>query len=306
MFDWTFLLLQHENRMREGVTTCRGTMREDRQETEQQVNRDRPEDISRRPDGPNRPLGWVSSHLKKRGWLALALVVALTAGIGAIWFATHRERKVTQVLARPTPTVTADSTPRPTMAPPDPTPTLVPTATPSTSGDAETAFNRGYAAYANREDEYSISDYTEAIRLKPDYADAYNNRGLVYDHANEYARAIKDYTEAIRLNPNDARYRNNRGFAYDDNKEYQKAIDDYSEAIRLDPEYSLAYLNRGVSYFHLGAYDRAIDDYTVAIQRQPRNAEAYYNRGLAYKNQGKPDRAKDDFAQADRLRRSGQ
>src|SRR5450432_2074312 len=117
-------------------------MREDRQETEQQVNRDRKEDISRRPDGPNRPLGWVSSHLKKRGWPSLGLAVALMAGIGAIWFATHRERKVALVLARPTPTVTADSTPRPTMAPADPAPTLVPTSTPSTSGDAETAFNR--------------------------------------------------------------------------------------------------------------------------------------------------------------------
>ena len=26
----------------------------------------------------------------------------------------------------------------------------------------------------------AIEDYNKAIRLKPDYADAYNNRGIVY------------------------------------------------------------------------------------------------------------------------------
>ena len=85
--------------------------------------------------------------------------------------------------------------------------------------EAETAFTSGYASYAKMEYQKSISEYTEAIRLKPDYADAYNNRGLAYDHNNEYDKAIGDYSAAIRLDPNDARYYNNRGFAYDDNKE---------------------------------------------------------------------------------------
>jgi len=40
--------------------------------------------------------------------------------------------------------------------------------------------NRG-VAYANlNQYEKAISDYTEAIRLKPDYAEAYQNRGIAY------------------------------------------------------------------------------------------------------------------------------
>ena len=46
----------------------------------------------------------------------------------------------------------------------------------------------------------AIGDFTEAIRLNPNYAEVYNNRGSAYANENEYDNAIRDYTEAIRLN----------------------------------------------------------------------------------------------------------
>ncbi len=45
---------------------------------------------------------------------------------------------------------------------------------------AEEYFRRGYARYDQRDFSGAIADYTEAIRLNPEYAAAYNNRGLVY------------------------------------------------------------------------------------------------------------------------------
>ena len=47
----------------------------------------------------------------------------------------------------------------------------------------------------------AIEDYDEAIRLNPQYADAYNTRGDAYRRDGQYERAIQDYDEAIRLNP---------------------------------------------------------------------------------------------------------
>jgi tetratricopeptide (TPR) repeat protein len=42
----------------------------------------------------------------------------------------------------------------------------------------------------------AITDCTEAIRLNPKLAEAFNNRGLAYDYKGDHDRAIADYTEA--------------------------------------------------------------------------------------------------------------
>jgi len=43
---------------------------------------------------------------------------------------------------------------------------------------------------------------------------AYNNRGNAYTAKGEYERAVQDYDQSIKLNPNYARAFNNRGVAY--------------------------------------------------------------------------------------------
>src|SRR5262245_37842592 len=75
---------------------------------------------------------------------------------------------------------------------------------------AQEWFERGYKANDPNE---KIHCYNEAIRLKPDYASAYNNRGVVRHDKGDLDAALKDYTEAIRLEPDhpDAYY--NRGNA---------------------------------------------------------------------------------------------
>lgn len=47
----------------------------------------------------------------------------------------------------------------------------------------------------------AISAYDMTLRLKPDYAEAYYNRGTAKTLIGEYETAIADFDEAIRLNP---------------------------------------------------------------------------------------------------------
>ncbi len=47
--------------------------------------------------------------------------------------------------------------------------------------------------------EGALQDYNEAIRLKPDYADAFYNRGLARSAKGDAEGALQDHNEAIRL-----------------------------------------------------------------------------------------------------------
>jgi Flp pilus assembly protein TadD len=223
----------------------------------------------------------------KTKWL-LAAVLALIAGTGVLWFSGHKERAV--ALSTPTPI--------PILTP-------IPTPTPTVEDGANAAFKRGNAAFDKKDYDKAISEYTEAIRLKPDDADFYNNRGLAFRKKSQYDKAISDYTEAIRLKPDDAEAYVNRGYTYDDEKEYDKAISDYTEAIRLKADGAETYNNRGFTSYHKKDYDKAISDYTEAIRLDPNYVIAYSNRGNAYERQGKLDEAKADLAKAAELLKTG-
>ena len=86
---------------------------------------------------------------------------------------------------------------------------------------------------------------TEAIKLDPKYATAYNNRGLAYSDLGQIPRAIQDFDQAIKLDPKDAEAYYNRGLAYLRLGQYARAIQDFDHAIRLDPKFAQAYNNRG-------------------------------------------------------------
>jgi tetratricopeptide (TPR) repeat protein len=164
-------------------------------------------------------------------------------------------------------------------------------------------------AYANRGDAYrlkgdlerAIADFGEALRLNPSNPLAYINQGIAYRLKGDYDRAVADYTEALRLDPNNALAYNNRGNAYADKGEHDKAIADYSEALRLDPQYTWAYHNRGNAYADKGEPDNAIADFTRALRLEPSNAVAHTNRGDAYRLKGELDRAIADYTEALRL-----
>jgi tetratricopeptide (TPR) repeat protein len=131
--------------------------------------------------------------------------------------------------------------------------------------DAIAAYNRGCAHHKNKEYYEAISEYTEAIRLEPDYADAYTNRGN----------------------------------AYLENKDSDKAITDYTDVIRLKPDDPRAYFIRGLAHYFKNDYDKAISDYTEAIRLKPNDVWFYRSRGDTYEAQGKLDKAKADFAIVD-------
>ena len=85
----------------------------------------------------------------------------------------------------------------------------------------------------------AIEDYTQAIRINPNDADAYFYRGYYYAELGNHNQAIEDYSQAIRISPNNANAYNNRGFAYENLNNFVRARADYETALRLDPNNTL-------------------------------------------------------------------
>jgi len=151
---------------------------------------------------------------------------------------------------------------------------------------AEQFFERAFWHVEEGRYEQGVVEYTEAIRLKPDYVEAYNNRGAAHGYQNDPKSAIADYTEALRLQPDYAEVYNNRGIAHSHRGHYDAAIADYTEAIRRKPDFPEAYNNRGTSYDHQKKYAQAIADYEAALRIDPSFKLAQQN--LAIVRQKKP------------------
>src|SRR5262245_51729587 len=93
-------------------------------------------------------------------------------------------------------------------------------------------------------------------KSREDLAIAYANRAIAYayrfGHRPDYDRALADFDKAIQLKPDYADAYNNRGEAYLDKGDKERAFADFDKAIQLKPDYADAYNNRGKAYFYKG------------------------------------------------------
>ena len=163
---------------------------------------------------------------------------------------------------------------------------------------AYTEFFIGLSSQDKGKYEEAIKHYDEAIRIYPQDADAYNNRGNAKLALGLHHDAIADCNRAIHINPQHAAAYYNRGTAKLALGLHHDAIADCDRAIHINPQYAAAYYNRGTAKGVLDRYEEAIADFNEAICINPQYAEAYNNRGRAYKAIERYERARADFQRA--------
>jgi len=175
------------------------------------------------------------------------------------------------------------------------------TSLPHVADSALAALNRGKDLFTEGKYDEAIREFTDAIRLDPNFSDAYSYRARLYTAKEDIDRALADSNTAIKLYPNNAIAYYARGNAYIFKRKRDLAIADYNQAIKLDPNYALAYINRSVMYSDDDDNDRAIADATKAISIEPSNAVFYAYRGYMYNHKDDYDRAIADANQAIKL-----
>lgn len=136
-------------------------------------------------------------------------------------------------------------------------------------------YQRGILHYDNGDQTMAIRDFSEAIRLKSDFAEAYHDRGLCHFELDRPDSALADFNQAITLNEKFVEAYYNRAILYESLNLIDRAMNDYNRCIQNEPNFAAAYYNRGV---HLFRRDRkkACDDFKKAAELGDKDAENAY------------------------------
>lgn len=127
---------------------------------------------------------------------------------------------------------------------------------------------------------HAILAYDMALMGDPRNHVLYNKRGVAKANIKDYLGAFADYTEAIRLKPDFYSAYINRGNIRSYIKDYPGALEDYTRAIRIAPFESVGYENRSELYSMLGMRQESLQDKAVAIHLQKMKAPAPIHQGL--------------------------
>ncbi len=130
-----------------------------------------------------------------------------------------------------------------------------------------------------------INAAKEALRLKPDYAEAYNNIGCAYNALDQFEKANEALKMALAAAPGYQLAKNNlrlsemhkhtsddiisakpytaedylsQSLTYFNQKQYELCIAACVSALMIKPDYDLAYNNLCIAYVKLGRWDNAI------------------------------------------------
>lgn len=124
------------------------------------------------------------------------------------------------------------------------------------------------------------------------------NLGLEKARQGDLAGAIKEFSRALKVNPQfiDAYYK--RAVTRFDFGDLQGAIEDYNEVLQMHPDNINAYCGRGLTNLALGNIEAAIEDATQATRINPNHASAYSLRGTACQRLGNVQAAIANFKKA--------
>ena len=166
---------------------------------------------------------------------------------------------------------------------------------------AEAHNNLGVVFKENSQLDAAVNSYKNAINIKPDYAEAHNNLGNILRELGELNDSVKSFNNALKLKPHFPIFHNNLGNTLKDLGKLNDSIQSYQSALDNDPDYPDAHNNMGIVLYELGQLDDAIISYNKALSIDPNYAEAHNNLGTVYKEQRQFDRAIKFFEEALRI-----
>uniref|UniRef100_F7B7F4 Tetratricopeptide repeat domain 6 n=1 Tax=Ornithorhynchus anatinus TaxID=9258 RepID=F7B7F4_ORNAN len=140
----------------------------------------------------------------------------------------------------------------------------------------------------------TVSTFSKAVKLNPEYAEAFYQRGLCRLHLQKDS-CVQDFNRAITIDSQHFQAYLSRAAFYGMKGRYSKAILNCNEAIRIYPESMRAFLYRGVLKYYNKTYKLAVEDLTKTINLDKNCFIAFYNRALCFHKMKEFQKALIDF-----------
>lgn len=191
--------------------------------------------------------------------------------------------------------------------------------------EAAEFFERANYHFKKREYEKAYQFYSEAIEKVPDFADAYNNRGIILEKQGNIEGAIREYQEAVDLDDSFSKAKINLALAkvqfgetegigkllksieqeYRDSSQFHDAMGQYllanfksedavvslQKAIALGGENAQLLTNLGYAYYTLKDYEQAKTNLSKVLVTNPDFEFALNNLSATYAQQNDWEKA---------------
>ena len=160
---------------------------------------------------------------------------------------------------------------------------------------AEAYNNLGIIFGEFKEFEKAEVSYKKAIEIKPNYAKAYSNLGIILNRLGRIDEAEKNCKKAIELGPELAEAHNNLANVLKKSRRFEEAEFSYRKAIELKPHYTEAFNNLGAVLFELEKFNEAEVNYRKALKLKPDFSNTYYNLGILLTKFGRLEEAVETY-----------
>ncbi len=180
----------------------------------------------------------------------------------------------------------------PVAAPPPPKPQPQPPPAPATPSKTKEQWrDKGNAHYDTKSYTEALVAYDQAIKLDPQYSDAYYDKGWALKDLQRYMEALDAFDQVLKLDPQYAEAQRSRGDTLWDLKRFDDALAAYNQALKLDPQNATAHNGRGNALWGLKRYDEAVAAYDQAIKLDPQDAVAYNRKAISLDALGRKQEA---------------
>ena len=146
------------------------------------------------------------------------------------------------------------------------------------SQTAEVHLQNGIAKHNQQDYKGAIKDYEKAIKVNPNYKEAYFNRGTCALAMRNFKLAMSDFDKTIELDPKFIKAYYNRTITFVSQGQYLEALPDIDKTIELDATYPNALSLRGQIRAHNGDKKGACEDFAAAKQNGDKKADEYLNQ----------------------------
>ena len=158
--------------------------------------------------------------------------------------------------------------------------------------------NLGTLCLATGRYQEAIELLEQALKLKPDYALAYNSLGIAWQQQKDWNQALQCYQKALALQDNYPDAWNNLGNLFHQWERFDDAIKAFEQALHHKNDYSEAWFNLGNAFQALNRSADAMAAYRSVLKLKPQSHLALNNLGILLQQRGNLIQAEQCYRQA--------